>query len=130
MNPDPKPKPKPSQFFLAYKGALMVTDEQFVKGMMHCKKLGALTQVHAENGDAVAEGQKLMMDKGITGPEVNEYDFLYEYIRIDKTMLCDRTRGFDTTILHAVFGGFAARNNFKCGFKISYLAYVLSLIHI
>lgn len=61
------------KFFLAYKNALMVTDEQLVKGMQRCKELGALVQVHAENGDAVAEGQQRMIDLGITGPEGHAY---------------------------------------------------------
>eukprot|EP00239_Pterosperma_sp_CCMP1384_P005804 CAMPEP_0197857388 /NCGR_PEP_ID=MMETSP1438-20131217/30378_1 /TAXON_ID=1461541 /ORGANISM="Pterosperma sp., Strain CCMP1384" /LENGTH=519 /DNA_ID=CAMNT_0043473199 /DNA_START=113 /DNA_END=1672 /DNA_ORIENTATION=+ len=57
------------KFFLAYKGALMVTDEQFIAGMQVCKDEGLVAMVHAENGDAVAVGQKRMIDAGITGPE-------------------------------------------------------------
>ena len=57
------------KFFLAYKGALMVTDEQFVQGLKKCKEIGALVQVHAENGDAVATGQADVIAKGITGPK-------------------------------------------------------------
>lgn len=30
---------------MAYKGALMVTDEQLIKGFARCKELGALPQV-------------------------------------------------------------------------------------
>ena len=33
------------KFFMAYKGALMVTDEQLLSGMRRCKELGALVQV-------------------------------------------------------------------------------------
>jgi dihydropyrimidinase len=57
------------KFFMAYKGALMVTDEELIQGFKKCKELGALPQVHAENGDAVVEGQKRMIELGITGPE-------------------------------------------------------------
>ncbi|KAJ7552151.1 hypothetical protein O6H91_06G044100 [Diphasiastrum complanatum] len=57
------------KFFLAYKGALMVTDEQMLQGFKKCKELGALPLVHAENGDAVAEGQSQIFAMGITGPE-------------------------------------------------------------
>lgn len=57
------------KFFMAYKGSLMVNDEILLKGLKMCKDLGALAQVHAENGDAVAEGQSRMIELGITGPE-------------------------------------------------------------
>ncbi|GMP91483.1 hypothetical protein CsSME_00042165 [Camellia sinensis var. sinensis] len=57
------------KFFLAYKGALMVKDELLLEGLKKCKSLGALAMVHAENGDAVFEGQKRMIELGITGPE-------------------------------------------------------------
>eukprot|EP00249_Psilotum_nudum_P013612 c24425_g1_i1 orf=171-1739(+) len=57
------------KFFMAYKGSVMVTDEQLLQGLKKCKELGALTLVHAENGDAVAEGQAKMIELGITGPE-------------------------------------------------------------
>ncbi|GMH45133.1 hypothetical protein BSKO_13090 [Bryopsis sp. KO-2023] len=57
------------KFFMAYKGALMVTDEQLLNGFQKCKEIGALPQVHAENGDAVAAGQQRVFDAGITGPE-------------------------------------------------------------
>ncbi|XP_073261024.1 dihydropyrimidinase isoform X4 [Populus alba] len=39
------------------------------EGLKRCKSLGALAMVHAENGDAVFEGQKRMIQLGITGPE-------------------------------------------------------------
>ena len=57
------------KFFLAYKGAFMVNDELLLEGLKKSKSLGALAMVHAENGDAVYEGQKRMIELGITGPE-------------------------------------------------------------
>eukprot|EP00798_Chlamydomonas_sp_ICE-L_P016372 gene16372-22574_t len=57
------------KFFMAYKGALMVSDEELIKGFSRCKELGAVPQVHAENGDAVACGQEQMVAKGIMVPE-------------------------------------------------------------
>ncbi|KAB1227519.1 Dihydropyrimidinase [Morella rubra] len=57
------------KFFMAYKGVLMVNDEVLLEGFKKCKSLGALAMVHAENGDAVYEGQKRMIELGITGPE-------------------------------------------------------------
>ncbi|KAI7744735.1 hypothetical protein M8C21_015310 [Ambrosia artemisiifolia] len=57
------------KFFMAYKGSLMISDELLLEGLKQCKSLGALAMVHAENGDAVFEGQKRMIELGITGPE-------------------------------------------------------------
>lgn len=57
------------KFFMAYKGAVMIDDELLLQGLDKCKSLGALAMVHAENGDAVAEGQTKMINLGITGPE-------------------------------------------------------------
>lgn len=47
----------------------MVSDELLLQGLEKCKSLGAIAMVHAENGDAVVEGQKRMIELGITGPE-------------------------------------------------------------
>ncbi|KAL3718553.1 hypothetical protein ACJRO7_003647 [Eucalyptus globulus] len=57
------------KFFMAYKGYQMVNDEVLLQGLKKCKSLGALAMVHAENGDAVFEGQNRMIELGITGPE-------------------------------------------------------------
>ncbi|KAL8055788.1 hypothetical protein ABFX02_04G078600 [Erythranthe guttata] len=57
------------KFFMAYKGSLMINDDLFLEGFKKCKSLGALAMVHAENGDAVFEGQKRMIELGIVGPE-------------------------------------------------------------
>lgn len=57
------------KFFMAYKGSLMISDDLLLEGFKKCKSLGALAMVHAENGDAVFEGQKRMIELGITGPE-------------------------------------------------------------
>lgn len=57
------------KFFMAYKGSIMVTDEELLQGLKKCKELGAVAQVHAENGDAVVEGQRRMIELGVTGPE-------------------------------------------------------------
>jgi len=55
--------------FMAYKGALMVDDEQMFASFSRCAELGAMPLVHAENGEVVAALQKHYMAKGITGPE-------------------------------------------------------------
>ena len=40
--------------FMAYKGALMVNDDEMFASFLRCAELGALPLVHAENGDVVA----------------------------------------------------------------------------
>jgi dihydropyrimidinase len=55
--------------FMAYKGALMVDDGVLLNSIGRALELGALCNVHAENGDAVAHLQKKLLAMGITGPE-------------------------------------------------------------
>ena len=59
--------------FMAYKGALMVDDDEMFASFQRCAALGALPLVHAENGDVVAALQQKYMDAGITGPEGHAY---------------------------------------------------------
>ena len=44
--------------FMAYKGALMIEDDEMFASFKRCGELGALPMVHAENGDLVAELQQ------------------------------------------------------------------------
>ena len=55
--------------FMAYKGALMVNDDELYNSFARCAHLGALPLVHAENGDVVALMQEALLERGITGPE-------------------------------------------------------------
>ncbi len=55
--------------FMAYKGAMMCDDEVLVQSFTRAGELGALSTVHAENGDLVVELQKRIFEQGITGPE-------------------------------------------------------------
>ena len=55
--------------FLAYKGALGVSDEQLYKTLTLAKSLGVITTAHCENADLVAELQKKLLAEGKTGPE-------------------------------------------------------------
>ncbi len=59
--------------FMAYKGALMVNDDEMFASFQRCAALGALPLVHAENGDIVAALQQKYMSEGITGPEAHAY---------------------------------------------------------
>jgi dihydropyrimidinase len=56
------------KFFLAYKGGLMLPDEDLIAGFLRCRELGALAQVHAENGELIAYLQAKMLADGVTSP--------------------------------------------------------------
>jgi len=58
---------------MAYKGALMIEDDEMFASFKRCREIGALPMVHAENGDLVADMQQEMLAKGITGPEGHAY---------------------------------------------------------
>jgi dihydropyrimidinase len=55
--------------FMAYKGALMVNDDELYNSFARCAQLGAMPLVHAENGDVVARMQEALLARGVTGPE-------------------------------------------------------------
>ncbi|MGO4853383.1 dihydropyrimidinase [Phaeovulum sp. W22_SRMD_FR3] len=59
--------------FMAYKGALMVNDDELFASFKRCAALGALPMVHAENGDIVAEMSAKLLAEGNTGPEAHAY---------------------------------------------------------
>ncbi|MEM6666281.1 MAG: dihydropyrimidinase [Pseudomonadota bacterium] len=59
--------------FMAYKGALMVDDDEMYASFQRCAELGALPLVHAENGDVVASLQQKLMADGNNGPEAHAY---------------------------------------------------------
>ncbi len=59
--------------FMAYKGALMVDDDEMYASFGRCAALGAMPLVHAENGDVVAHLQQKYMEEGVTGPEGHAY---------------------------------------------------------
>ncbi|XP_010347586.1 dihydropyrimidinase isoform X2 [Saimiri boliviensis] len=60
------------KMFMAYKDLYMVRDLELYAAFSQCKEIGAIAQVHAENGDLIAEGAKKMLALGITGPEGHE----------------------------------------------------------
>jgi dihydropyrimidinase len=59
--------------FMAYKGALMVNDDEMFASFQRCADLGALPLVHAENGDVVATMTQKLLDAGNNGPEAHAY---------------------------------------------------------
>ncbi|MDB5538385.1 MAG: Dihydropyrimidinase [Devosia sp.] len=59
--------------FMAYKGALMVDDDEMFSSFQRCADLGALPLVHAENGDVVAQMTAKLLADGNNGPEAHAY---------------------------------------------------------
>ena len=59
--------------FMAYKGALMVNDEEMFASFTRVGDLGGVALVHAENGDVVAELSARLLAHGNTGPEAHAY---------------------------------------------------------
>lgn len=57
------------KLFLAYKGALGVTDEELYRTLRLAKKLGVITTAHCENADLILELQQKLLAEGKTGPE-------------------------------------------------------------
>jgi dihydropyrimidinase len=68
------------KLFMAYKGALMTRDDALAATMERARDLGALTMVHAENGDvvdllvhrALREGNTAAIHHALTRPEMVE----------------------------------------------------------
>ena len=59
--------------FMAYKGALMVNDDEMFHSFRRVGDLGGVALVHAENGDVVAELTAKLLAEGNTGPEGHAY---------------------------------------------------------
>ena len=55
--------------FLAYKGALNLSDEHLFAMMEHAKRWGAIVTAHCENADSIDAMQKSLIAAGKTGPE-------------------------------------------------------------
>ncbi|NYS23509.1 dihydropyrimidinase [Rhodobacteraceae bacterium 2376] len=59
--------------FMAYKGALMVNDDELFSSFRRVGDLGGVAMVHAENGDVVAELTAKLLAEGNSGPEGHAY---------------------------------------------------------
>ena len=55
--------------FLAYKGALGVTDEELFKTLSLAKELGVITTAHCENAELIAALQQKLLAEGKTEPK-------------------------------------------------------------
>ncbi|HET8713346.1 MAG TPA: dihydropyrimidinase [Gemmatimonadales bacterium] len=58
--------------FLAYKGALNLSDEHLFAAMKLAKELGVIVTAHCENADAIDALQRQLLAAGQTGPEWHE----------------------------------------------------------
>ena len=57
--------------FMAYKDAIMATDETLYNSFTRALELGAMVTCHAENGELVYQLQQKLLAMGMTGPEAH-----------------------------------------------------------
>ncbi|GAV85475.1 LOW QUALITY PROTEIN: Amidohydro_1 domain-containing protein, partial [Cephalotus follicularis] len=77
------------KFFMAYKGALMVSDDLLLEGLKRCKSLGALAMVHAENGDAVVYDQFVFSEGEATARAIRLASFVNTSLYVVHVMSID-----------------------------------------
>jgi len=57
------------KLFMSQKGRLMLDNTELLEAFKHIKDIGGVAKVHAENGDIIAENQRRLLARGVTGPE-------------------------------------------------------------
>lgn len=57
------------KMFMAYKGSLMLDDTDLIRVFKKCSQLGAVAQVHAENGNIIEENEKTLLSNEVHEPE-------------------------------------------------------------
>lgn len=55
------------KMFMAYKDVFMLQDSELYAAFSQCKEIGAIAQVHAENGDLIAEVSSTIIEKWTKG---------------------------------------------------------------
>lgn len=50
------------KMFMAYKGVFMLGDDELYAAFSRCKEVGAIAQVHAENGELIAQVRQYERD--------------------------------------------------------------------
>lgn len=60
------------KMFMAYKGLYQLDDSELYEAFEVCRDLGAVAQVHAENGSIIAKNAAKLLASGVTGPEGHE----------------------------------------------------------
>lgn len=73
--------------FMAYKDVFMLQDSELYAAFAQCKEVGAIAQVHAENGDLIAEvgvnhtkQMKTDFEKEVAC--INELQFLFFFLQL------------------------------------------------
>ena len=54
----------------------MLSNSDLMDVFDHCKSLGCVVHVHAENGEIVAENEKRLLARGVTGPGDKKFSYL------------------------------------------------------
>ncbi|KAL9889994.1 dihydropyrimidinase isoform X2 [Glossina fuscipes] len=60
------------KMFMAYKGLYQLNDSELLDVFERIRALGAIAQIHAENGDVIAKNVSKLLAANITGPEGHE----------------------------------------------------------